>query len=81
MKRSMRWLRVAFPAAALAAWLATSFGQQQAPPAAPRPPAEDTEAEAPPPAAPPAEVEESDDVFIPTEELQPDAAVTFPVDI
>jgi hypothetical protein len=61
-----------------------SAQQGAAPPAAPppaRPPAE-----APPP-APPAEEDEGDaaeepeDVFIPTEELQPDAAVTFPVDI
>jgi hypothetical protein len=66
---------------ALGAWLAASWAQQgTTPPAAP-PPAEA------PPAAPPAEEEEGEsadepeDVFIPTEELQPDAAVTFPVDI
>ena len=81
MTRSMRGLRLAVPAVALAAWVAASFGQPEAPPPpAPRPPAEDTKPEATPP-APPADDEESNDVFIPTEELQPDAAVTFPVDI
>jgi len=71
----------------LAASFAVSFAQQEDPPAPPQ-----TEP-APPPAPPPAEPEQDeadtppapgedvDDVFIPTEELQPDAAVTFPVDI
>jgi hypothetical protein len=82
----MRWLKLVLPAIALAAWLAASFAQQDAPPAeAPpqtrpppaAPPPEDDVADAPSPA----EDDEGDDVFIPTEELQPDAAVTFPVDI
>lgn len=83
MNTSMRWLRLAAPAAALAVWLVASFAQQQAPPPAPRPPAEAPEApqEERPPATPPAADDEDDDTFIPTEELQPDAAVTFPVDI
>lgn len=60
---------------------------QQAPPAAsppaepPRPPAaEADDAERAPPARPPA-AGADDDEFVPTEELAPDAAVTFPVDI
>jgi hypothetical protein len=73
-------LRLTVPAAAVAAWLAVSFGQQDAPPAA-EPPREDAESAEAPPVPSPAEDEEGDDVFIPTEELQPDAAVTFPVDI
>jgi hypothetical protein len=93
----MRWLRLAVPAIVLAAWLAASFAQQGGPPAgtppASTPPATRTPpASRPPPAAPPtappaeeaaapAAPEEDADVFIPTEELQPDAAVTFPVDI
>ena len=49
------------------------------PPAQPPPAAEADESEArTPPAADRAEV---DDEFIPTEQLNPDAAVTFPVDI
>ncbi len=79
MNTSMRWLRLAAPAAALV-WLVASFAQQQAPAPAPRPPAEAPEDERPP-ATPPAADDEDDDTFIPTEELQPDAAVTFPVDI
>jgi hypothetical protein len=71
----MRWLRLTVPAAAVAAWLAVSVGQQDAPPAA-----EGAPAEQPPPAAAP-ERDDSEEVFIPTEELEPDAAVTFPVDI
>jgi hypothetical protein len=66
-----------------------SLGQESAPPApAARPPAPSA---ASPPAAgqqpegaetPPAQRPEvDDDEFIPTEELAPDAAVTFPVDI
>lgn len=83
---SMRSFKVA-AAVALAAWLAGSFAQQGSPPAPqpgnPPPPA------APAPPTPPPEQDEDeaprgdepDDVFVPTEELQPDAAVTFPVDI
>jgi hypothetical protein len=59
-----------------------SLGQDNAPPrpAAP-PPAPEAEqpAETPPPAAERPEV--ANDEFIPTEELNPDAAITFPVDI
>lgn len=74
---NMRWLRLTIPAAALAAWLAVSFGQQPAPP----PPAnEQTEEPEAPPAPEPADDEDSDDVEVPTV-LEPDAAVTFPVDI
>jgi hypothetical protein len=77
----------------LLAWSAGSFGQQQgAPPAAQPPPAPRTETPAPPPAGereqaptPPREGEAADDAdereFIPTEELAPDAAITFPVNI
>ena len=83
MTRNMRWLRLVVPAAALAAWLATSFGQPEAPPPAPRPPADNAETEERPPATPPADDEKSEpeDEFDPETELQPDAAVTFPVDI
>lgn len=81
----MRVLRFALPAAALAAWLAVSFAQQQPPapaeqappPATPPPTSQDEEQDAP--AGQPGD--EVEDEFIPTEELQPDAAVTFPVDI
>ena len=83
----MRLLRFALPAVALAAWLAVSFAQQQPAPAQQTPP--------PPAASPPAPTpedeeqdapaeepgEEVEEECIPTEELQPDAAVTFPVDI
>jgi hypothetical protein len=62
---------------------AASLGQEGAtPPPAPPPPPQaerDQNDEAPPAAAQRPEVD--DDEFIPTEELQPDAAVTFPVDI
>ena len=91
----MRWLRLAVPAVVLAAWLAASFAQQAPPaagtPPASTPPASTPPASTPPPAAPPAAEEEeaaaapsdeaAEEVFIPTEELQPDAAITFPVDI
>jgi hypothetical protein len=60
------------------------------PPARP-PPASTPQSGAQPPATPPAQQKEgekpqaasdqAEDEFIPTEELQPDAAVTFPVDI
>ena len=90
---AVRWLKVAVPAAALAVWLAGSFAQQ-APPAAGTPPAGTPPASRPPPATPPAAPPAKDDEaakapsdeaaeeeFIPTEELAPDAAITFPVDI
>jgi hypothetical protein len=94
----MRWLRLAAPALALAAWLAGSFAQQTppagTPPATGTPPAGTPQPSTPPastprPAAPPEEKDQpsapsdeaADEVFVPTEELQPDAAITFPVDI
>jgi hypothetical protein len=73
---------------ALAAWLAAvSSGQEPAapPPAAPpaAPPVrEETERETPPPETPPGNTDgASEDEFIPTEELPPDSAINFPVDI
>jgi len=92
----MRWLRLSGSAVALAAWLAGSVAQQDPPPAGsppPRtPPASTPPPSTPPPSTPPAAQTEKEDaakppaeveneVFVPTEELQPDAAVTFPVDI
>jgi hypothetical protein len=93
----MRVLRLMSSAIVLAAWLVTSAAQQGTPPAgtppagtppAGTPPAPRPPAGSPPPAATDEEDEEqapsddaADEVFIPTEELQPDAAVTFPVDI
>ena len=93
----MRWLRIAASAAALASWLAIAFAQQGAPPAGTpparspagtAPPAGTPPADKPPPAGAPDQADtpkppekEDNDVFVPTEELQPDAAVTFPVDI
>jgi hypothetical protein len=78
--------------AAAAVLTASSLAQEPAPPATrPAPPA--GEREQTPRPAPPAEERErappaggeasnaSEDEFVPTEELQPDAAVTFPVDI
>ncbi len=59
-----------------------SLGQDNAPPrpeAPPPAPAAEQPAETPPPAA--ERPEADNDEFIPTEELNPDAAVTFPVDI
>ena len=92
----MRWLRLAASAVALAAWLAGS-GAQQDPPPAGSPPPRTPPASTPPPSTPPASTppaaqtekedeakppaEVENEVFVPTEELQPDAAVTFPVDI
>jgi len=102
----MRWLRLAAPALALAAWLASSAAQQGSPPAGVppagtppagtppatgTPPARTPPASTPKPATPPADDAKPDtpadasdateEDFIPTEELQPDAAITFPVDI
>ena len=77
-------------AAAVSGWLAAaSLGQQPAPPAAPpaTPPATprapaDTERQTPPAETQAGNTDNaSEDEFIPTEELQPDAAITFPVDI
>ena len=68
--------------AAAAMLTASSLGQEPATPPAPRPapPAEERE-QAPPPADRGEASNASEDEFVPTEELQPDAAVTFPVDI
>jgi len=100
----MRWLRLAAPALALAAWLASSVAQQGSPPAgappagtqpagtppARTPPASTPPASTPQPATPPADAkpdtpadasDAKEEDYIPTEELQPDAAITFPVDI
>jgi hypothetical protein len=87
----MRSMRLAALAIALGTWLAAPLAQQTPPPAD-RPPPAAPPANRPPPATPPApapaeesdadaESSEPEEVFIPTEELQPDAAVTFPVDI
>jgi hypothetical protein len=98
-----RWLRLAAPAAVLAAWLVASVAQQGTPPSAGTPPAGTPPAGTPPagtpaPSTPPASPrpaapeereeaagaptdEAADKGFTPSEELQPDAAVTFPVDI
>ena len=83
----MRAYKNVLRALALLAWSAVSLGQQQGTPPAAQPPR--AEAPAPPPAAeretptPPREAGESADEgeFIPTEELAPDSAITFPVDI
>lgn len=83
----MRSLKLSV-AIVLAAWLASSFAQQDPPSQATPPATRPAPPATPPPPASP-EREESDsapaegpeDVFVPTEELQPDAAVTFPVDI
>jgi hypothetical protein len=76
MMMSTRWFALLLTVLATAA----SVGQENAPPRpAPAPPAEaEAEPETPPPAERP---DVADDEFIPTEELAPDAAVTFPVDI
>ena len=65
---------------ALIGGVTSTLAQDNAPPRpAPSPPAEAEEpAETPPAADRP---DAADDEFIPTEELNPDAAVTFPVDI
>ena len=76
MSMSTRWFVLLLTVLATAA----SVGQENAPPRPP--PAPPAEAEAEPEAPPAAErPDAADDEFIPTEELAPDAAVTFPVDI
>jgi hypothetical protein len=55
--------------------------QRPAPPPAAQPPASDQPGEKQAETPPAADRAEVDDEFIPTEELNPDAAVTFPVDI
>ena len=84
----MRVYQNTLRALALLAWSAVSLGQQQGAPPSP-PPEPRTEAPSPPPAAereaapPPRESAGDADEreFIPTEELAPDAAITFPVNI
>ena len=91
----MRWLRVAAPAALVVAWLAGSVAQQQGtppagtPPASTPPPASSPQPGTPRPAAPPEQEEakppaagdDIEDSVDTNTELQPDEAVTFPVDI
>ena len=93
----MRWLRLAAPAALVAAWMAGSVAQQPGSPpagAAPTPPASTPQPSTPQPstprpaappeqeeAAPSAPGEDAEDSVDTSTELQPDAAVTFPVDI
>jgi len=85
----MRVYKNVFRALALLAWSAVSLGQQQgAPPAPPPQPEPRAETPSPPPAeretpAPPREAAGDADEreFVPTEELAPDAAITFPVNI
>jgi hypothetical protein len=91
IEADMRAYTNVLKALALLAWSAASLGQQQGTPPAPQQPAPRTEAPAPaaPPAAepettaPPREAAGNADEgeFIPTEELAPDAAITFPVNI
>jgi hypothetical protein len=76
------------PTALLAVLCAAASLAQEgaAPPPTPPPPAKppagpDDEARSEPAPAADERPEVADDEFIPTEELQPDAAVTFPVDI
>lgn len=85
----MRVLKNVLRALALLAWSAVSVGQQDGAPPPQQRPEPRTEAPSPPPPAdqdapaPPREASGDADEreFIPTEELAPDAAVTFPVDI
>jgi hypothetical protein len=78
-----------FLASALLTWLAAaSPGQEPAAPPAippatrPAPPPAEAERESPPPETPPGNTDgASEDEFIPTEELPPDSAINFPVDI
>jgi hypothetical protein len=89
IEADMRVYKNVLRALALLAWSAVSLGQQQGAPPAAQQPEPRAEAPAPPPAAereaatPPREAGESADEgeFIPTEELAPDSAITFPVDI
>ncbi|HJR70828.1 MAG TPA: hypothetical protein VKA43_12355 [Gammaproteobacteria bacterium] len=78
-----------FLASALLTWLAVaSPGQEPAAPPAtppatrPAPPPAEAERESPAPETPPGNTDgASEDEFIPTEELPPDSAINFPVDI
>jgi ribosomal protein L12E/L44/L45/RPP1/RPP2 len=77
----MNWIRITALIAALGAWSVLSIAQQPAAPPAATPPAA-----TPPPATagqPPAAARApvNDDEFIPSQELQADEQVTFPVDI
>jgi len=87
MSRTQRLLL----AATLSAWLvAAAPGQEPAQPPAPRPaappttrpPPAATERESPPAETPPQNTDgASEEEFIPTEELPPDSAINFPIDI
>ena len=87
MSRAQRLLLTS----ALLAWFTVaSPGQEPAPPPAtppatrPAPPPRpaESERERPPPETPPGNTDAaSEDEFIPTEELPPDSAINFPVDI
>lgn len=82
----MRAYQNVIRALALLAWSAVSLGQQQGAPPAPQQPEPRAEAPAPPPApereAPREAADDADEgEFIPTEELAPDSAITFPVNI
>jgi hypothetical protein len=73
---AMNAIRTALAVAVLATLAGSSLGQEsQAPPATP-----EAEAATPTPTPPP-RAPVSDDEFIPTQELQADEEVTFPVDI
>ena len=86
----MRAYKNVLRALVLLAWSAVSLGQQQgAPVPPPQEPEPRAESPAPPPTAereataPPREAagDADEGEFIPTEELAPDSAITFPVDI
>jgi hypothetical protein len=87
MIRAQRWL----VASALAVWLVVALPAQEPaappapPPAAPpvvRPPPAESERENASPETPPPNTDgASEDEFIPTEELPPDSAINFPIDI
>lgn len=88
----MSWVKKLLIAFGLMAWLtASSLGQEPARPTPPaptpapapaaRPPVADANKTPPAADAPEDASEASNEEFIPTEELAPDAAITFPVDI
>jgi hypothetical protein len=88
VEADMRVTKNVLKTMALLAWSAVSFGQQQGAPPPEPPPAPRTETPAPPAAEreeatpPPRDGGNADErEFIPTEELAPDAAITFPVNI
>ena len=81
----MRMLRVSAMLIVLGTLATASVGQETPQQPAPAAPASTPPAQAPAPAAkPPAEAAQGtvkDDEFIPTQEVQADEEVTFPVDI